>query len=370
MAPEAYPSTSSNRRLPPAVERKRLRGSDLVVRAATAELLRTEERGGMHESVANTVRRLYGDDPATTAYIQRTAVSPAHSATPTWAAELVGTAVADFVATDMAQSGFAQLAERALVVPFEQGVASVKVPGRASPVALMGAWIAEGSAKPVFAASLTTTTLTPYKLSAVSTFTEEMMAASAIEMLVRETLAHDLSALLDTAIFDAAAVSAVRPAGLFNGATVVTASATTPLNEAMMADLKALGAAVTGTGNPDATVAFVVNPAQAIRIGILAPNYGNLIVTGYMAAGSVGAIDTSAIAMLVSEPAFRISKDATMHMDNVPLPLATGVQGSAVVATPMSSLFQQDMVGLRCVLRAGWAKRRTTATALATAVTW
>jgi hypothetical protein len=367
MAHEAYSPTS--KRLPPAVERKRLRGSDVLVRAATAELMRTEERGGMHESVSSTVQRLYGDDPATIAYIQRAAVSPANSQTPTWAAELVGTAVADFVATDMAQSGFAQLAERALVVPFEQGAASVKVPGRASPVALMGAWIGEGNAKPVFAATLTTTTLTPYKLSAVSTFTEEMMMASSIEMLVRETLAHDLAALLDTAIFDATAASAVRPAGLFNGATVVTASATTPLNEAMFADLKALGAAVTGTGNPDATVAFVVNPAQAVRIGILAPNYANLIVTGYMPAGSVGAIDTSAIAMIVSEPAFRISKDATMHMDSVPLPL--GTPGSPnVVAAPMSSLFQQDLVGLRCVLRAGWAKRRTTATALATAVTW
>ena len=56
--------------------------------------------------------------------------------------------------------------------------------------------------------------------------------------MVRETLAHDLTALLDTALFDATAASAVRPAGLFNGATAVTAIGATPLNEAMMADLK------------------------------------------------------------------------------------------------------------------------------------
>ncbi len=107
------------------------------------------------------------------------------------------------------------------MVPFEQGVASVKVPGRASPVALMGAWIGEGSAKPVFAASLTTTTLTPGKLSAVSTFTEEMMAASSIEMLVRETLAHDLAAFcLIPQILRCD--GGKRGSSRFNGATVVT----------------------------------------------------------------------------------------------------------------------------------------------------
>ena len=370
MAHEAYSPTSSNRRLPPAVERKRLRGSDLVVRAATAELMRTETAPGMHEGVANAVRRLYGDDPATTAYIARAAVNPANSTVPQWAGDLVGTAVADFIASDMPQSGFAQLAERALVVPFEQGAASVKIPGRASPLTLMGAWVAEGGPKPVYQGVMNTTTLTPYKLSAVSTFTEEMLEFSAIEQIVREVLAHDLTALLDTAIFDATAVSAIRPAGLFNNATAVTPSALTPANEAMLADLKALAAAVTGTGNPDSAVTYVMNPAQAVRVGILAPGYTNMIVSGYMAAGSVGAIDTGGVAMMVGQPAFQISRNASLHMETSPLPLVTGAQGSGVVATPMRSMFQEDAVALRCVLHAGWVKRRTAATALATSVTW
>ena len=60
-------------------------------------------------------------------------------------------------------------------MPFEPGVASVKVPSRASPLSLMGAWIAEGGAKPVYAGVLGSTTLAPYKLAAVSAFTEEML---------------------------------------------------------------------------------------------------------------------------------------------------------------------------------------------------
>ena len=56
-----------------------------------------------------------------------------------------------------------------------------------------------------------------YKLAAVKGFTEEMMPAWAIEALVREALSHDLTALLDSALFDAAAATAVRPAGYLTG---------------------------------------------------------------------------------------------------------------------------------------------------------
>ena len=152
-----------------------------------------------------------------------------------------------------------------MVVPLPPGVGSVSVPSRASPLTLMGQWVGEGGAKPVFAGVLGATSLVPYKLSAISAFSEEMMASAAIEQILRETLAHDLSALLDTAIFDAtAAVSSVRPAGLFNGATAVTASASSAATEAMVADLRALSAAIAGTANPDAaaTTVFVMHPSR------------------------------------------------------------------------------------------------------------
>jgi HK97 family phage major capsid protein len=350
--------------------RQRLKPRDVLVRAATAELLRRDDRLGSLEPVEDVIQRHYANCTATQFYI-RAAVAPASTTTATWAAELVGTAVADFIASDMArQSGFAQLAQRALVVPLDPGVGSVKVPARASPLTLMGAWVAESGPKPVYAGVLSATTITPSKLSAVSAFSEEMMARSEIELIVRETLAHDLSVLLDTAIFDATAASAVRPAGLFNGATAVTASAATPPQEAMLTDLKALAAAVSGTGNPDAQVVFVCNPAQALRINLLAPQYSNLIVSGYVAAGSVGAIDAGSIAMIVGQPVFQLSRDATLHMESVPLALGTGTQGSGVLAVPMRSMFQEDLVALRSVLRTGWAKRRTGCTAIAGSVTW
>lgn len=366
--PALSPPTYSDR------SRQRLRPADVLVRAATAELLREPtSTPDVFGSVASVVARHYACCPATTAYIERAAVSPANSTTATWAAELVGSAVQDFIATDMASSGFAQLAARALTVPLPQGVASVKIPSRTSPVSLMGAWIGEFGAKPVHAGSFTSTTLQSYKLAAMSVFSEEMLETSAIEQIVREALAYDLTALLDTALFDITAASSARPAGLFNGATSVTASAAATPNEAMLADLRALRSAVAVTGTPDAnaSVLFIINPLQADRLSLFAVQpFTNIVVTGCMPAGSAGAIDVSAVAMIVGQPVFQITSNAALHMETSPLALATGAQGSGVLATPMRSLFQSDAVGLRCVLRAGWVKRRPTTAALATSVTW
>ena len=350
--------------------RRQLRPSDVMVRAAAVTLLRREVRPNQLETTQDAVERLYSGCAATAAYLQRAATNPANTGTPTWAQELVGVAVADFLASDMAASAFTQLAERALSVSLPPGTGILKIPGRASPPVLSGGWVAEGGAKPVYAGAGTSTSLTPYKLAALSAFTEEMLTTSEIELIVRDVLAHDLQALLDTALLDATAASAVRPAGLFNGATSVTASTATPLSEAMLADLRGLHAAV-ATNNANARTVFVANPAQAIRIGITAPEYANLIVSGYMPVNTVGAVDASAIAMLVSQPEFALSRNAALHMENAtPLALGTGTQGAGVLAVPLQSMFQQDAVALRSTLRASWAKRRTGATAIVSAVTW
>ena len=200
-----------------------------------------------------------------------------------------------------------------------------------------------------------------------------MLNSTQIEQILREVLAHDLTALLDTALLDSAAASATKPAGLWNGATAVTASAATPPSEAMIADLKGLAAAVS-SGNPDARVVYVANPQQALRISLTAPEYSNVIVSGYQTANSVGAIDTNAVALLVSQPEFALSRNASLHMeDTAPLALVSGTAQPptlAQIATPARSMFQEDAVALRCVLRTGWAKRRSGATALASSVVW
>ena len=171
-------------------------------------------------------------------------------------------------------------------------------------------------------------------------------------------------------MLDSTAASATRPAGLWSGAASVTPSALTPAAEAMVKDLQGLAAAVS-SGNADARVTYIANPLQSTRISVMAPGYTNVISSGYQAAGSVGAIDTNALAMLIGTPEFQLSRNASLHMENTtPLALGTGTQGAGVLAVPLQSMFQQDAVALRSTLRASWAKRRTGATAIVSAVTW
>lgn len=364
--PQAQPShTSDDRTL---YARRRLRGSDVLVRSAVAQLLRRQVAHNQYEAVEDVIRHRYGNCPAT-AFYTRAAVSPAATTTATWAAELVQTSLADFLSEPPGASAFAALAAKAMSVTLPPGVGVIKIPSRASPQVLSGSWVAENGPKPVTATPLTTVSLAPFKVACISVFSEELIeyGLASIESVVTEVLRHDLGALLDSSLLDSTAASAVRPAGLLNGVTPITASVMTPSGEAMAIDLKALASAVS-SGNPDARPVYLASVTQAPRMA--AAGY-EVIASNYLAANSVVCVDASAIAMMASPPEFKLSRDAVVHMeDTTPLALGTGAQGSGVLAVPMHSTFQSDTLAIRSAMRAGWVKRRSGAAAIVGSVTW
>ena len=107
---------------------------------------------------------------------------------------------------------------------------------------------------------------------------------------------------------------------------------------------------------------YVTNPAQAIRINITSPTkQDNVITSGYMAAGSVGAVDANAIAMLVSQPEFALSRNAALHMENAtPLPLRHAGLAGNVVAAPTAQHVSRRRRGaaLRVARQLGQAPHR------------
>jgi hypothetical protein len=88
--------------------------------------------------------------------------------------------------------------------------------------------------------------------------------------------------------------------------------------------------------------------------------------------GTVIAIDPSAfVSAFGAEPEISSSREAMVHMEaDAPLPIATGTQGSGVLATPSRSLFQTDCIGTRLILRAAWAWRAPGAVAWIQDTTW
>jgi HK97 family phage major capsid protein len=269
------------------------------------------------------------------------------------------------------------LANRGNRYTFGAGVSQLKIPVRTTTSLLSGAWVGEGSPKPVKKASFSSVPLIPYKLAVISTFTEEMALYSnpAIEAIIRQGLQDDTSVSLDTYLIDAVASSASRPAGLLNGVGALTATASGTSTEKMVADIKQLLAAIVAAGGGN-DVVMLINPAQAITLGFAQTTTGDFLfatvqeagqkfnvsflVSQTVAAGRIIAIDASEFATATGDsPRFAISNEATLHEEDT-TPLALGATGSPnVVAAPMRSLFQTDSVAIRLTLYVTWVMRRT-----------
>ena len=256
----------------------------------------------------------------------------------------------------------------------------LKIPVRANTPTLAGAWTGEGAAKPVKKMSFSTVTLSPTKLSVISTFSEEMATYGmpSIEGIIRQAMSDDTGIALDSYLIDNVAASAgIRPAGLLNGVTPITASAATPATAAMVADLKALVGAITAAGGGGrGPIAILINPAQALSLAFAQTTTGDFlfqdqtqagskfgvrfIVSATVPAGRVIAVDAADFATALGDaPRFAVSTEATLHEeDTTPLALGTGAQGSGVLAVPMRSLFQTDAVAIRMSLYVSWAMRR------------
>jgi len=373
----------------PAVPKKKLEPSDHQFRALAAW---AKSQAAHEPDIGQTLRNMYSgvhSQSEITSMVLRAAVNPANTTVATWAAELIQTDVMPFLDRLIADSIYLQLAGMGMRYTF--GNAGVlKIPVRANTPTLAGNWTAEGGAKPVKRASFTTVSLSPTKMSVISTFTEEMATYSpqSIEQIIRQAMSDDTQMALDGYLIDNVAASVgVRPAGLLNGVTPITASAATPATAAMVADLKALIAAIVAAGG-GRNIAIIMNPAQALALGFAQTTTGDFLFTDRTEAGSkfgvrfivsascpagrVIAVDAADFATANGDaPKFAVSTDATLHEeDTSPLALGTGAQGSGVLAVPMRSLFQTDAVAIRMSLYVTWAMRRTGMVQTIASVSW
>jgi HK97 family phage major capsid protein len=356
-------------------------------RAATLRLLAHVTRRPIDEIRTEH----YGDDETTRVVAEvltRGASAPALTTQSGWASQLVQTVYADFLQDLMPAAIYPGLAARGLRLNFGRaGV--VSIPSRSPTPTIAGSFVGEGAPIPVRQGAFTAQSLTPKKMAVISTFSREIAEHStpAIEALIRSAMQEDTAVAVDSVLLDAVAASAIRPAGLRNGVTVVTAT-TGGGFAALVADIKALvGALVTATnGNMRAPV-WLMNPVQAVSIGLTQNAGGDFPFQAGMNAGTLqgypyiqsptvpaGVLILLDAADFVSvtgdEPRFDVSDQATLHMEDT-TPLAIGVAGTPpVVAAPVRSLFQTDTLAVRMILPMNWALRRAGVVAWTESVTW
>jgi HK97 family phage major capsid protein/HK97 family phage prohead protease len=358
----------------PLPAKRKVEPGDYVYRALAA----WSSAQGSHDSLDNVLRERYGNDEQLS-IVLRAAVNPAMTTVAGWAAELVQTQNVGFLDRLLPSFIYPSLASAGTKYTFSNQAAQIKIPTRTTTSTLAGAWVGEGAPKPVKKLSLSSITLTPFKLAVISVFSEEMALYStpAIEGIIRDAMSNDTGVSLDTYLIDATAASSTRPAGLLNGVTPLTATATGTNTEKMIADLKQLIAALVASGSNGNNVHVLVNPAQALSLSFAMTTTGDFLFDGAagagqrfgvtfhssatVAAGRVIAVDANEFATMTGDtPRFSVSNEAALHMeDTSPLQIATGPQGTAVVATPTTSLFQTDCVAIRMHLYVTWAMRRT-----------
>ncbi len=340
---------------------------------------------------ADVREKIYGDDLVTQEacdLVLRAPSAPAMTTVTGWAAELVHQIYTDFMELLMPKSLLRPLAERGLTLNFGQA-GRIIIPTRQRTPTIAGSFVGEGMAIPVRQGAFTSQTLTPKKVAVITTWTREMNDHSipAIEGLLREAIMVDTSVAIDTVLIDANPATTIRPPGLLNGITPITATAGGGLN-ALTGDLKLLiQGLIAGTYGNVRDPVWLTNPGDILAAALTsAPNTGIFPFRDEIKQGTLGTIpfvesvtvaphnlslvDAADFVVVGGEaPRLEISDQATLHMeDTSPTDLVSGSPG--VVATPQRSLFQTDSLALRLVMPLNWVQRRAGTIVSMAGTTW
>jgi len=314
----------------------------------------------------------YPDDEQT-ALVTRAAIAGATTTTAGWALELVQVGQGEFVNSLMPTQVFPQLSAMGVALNFGPNAGAIKIPSRANTPSIGGSFVAEAAPIPVRRLGTTSITLYPHKVGGISVMSREIAAYSNpdIEALIRSSIIDDTAINIDALLLDNVAVSTTRPAGLTNGVSTLTATAGGGY-AAFLGDLQKLTAPFYAA-NAGRNLALLMNPAQRNQL-TFAPgpsgvpfgwseqftNMFRVITSTSVAAGAVYMIDAADFVSVSGAPEFDVSEMATVHMeDTTPLQIASGAQGSGVLATPTQSMFQTAQIAIRMLANVNWAMRRS-----------
>jgi HK97 family phage major capsid protein len=363
--------------------KKTVEPRECVIRGAICLAYAHRHRKSLQEARAI----IYPKDEATKAYmeyVEKTASAPAMTTVTGWATELAQTIYTDFMSLLMPNSVYPRLSNYGLGLSFGRA-GRIVIPTRNRTPTIAGSFVGEGQPIPVRQGQFLSQILTPKKMAVITVWTREIDEHSipAIEGLLRQAIQEDTAVSLDSVLLDTNPATVVRPAGLFNGITPITAATGGGFN-ALVADLKAITANIlTLTLGHIRTPVWLMNPQQINSIKLTVNALGAFVFreeitagmllgfpvidSGTVPVGTIGLVDAADFVSVGAEaPRFEISDQATLHMeDTTPLPIVDG----GVPAAPVRSLWQTDSLGLRLILPINWTMRRPI-TALISGVTW
>lgn len=337
-------------------------------------------------NVREIAKNLYGEDSEIYGFFAKAAVPAANTGNANWAGNLVGdetSLFADFVEWLRPQTILGRFGANGLPslrrVPF-------RVPLIGQTSGGSGYWVGEGKAKPLTKFDFSRTNLAPLKVANIAVVTMEVLRDSSpsAEAIVRDQLAAALRERLDIDFINPAkaAVADISPASILNGVAGIPSSGNTA--DAVRADLKKLFGAFIAANNAPTSGVFIMEATTALALSLMTNPLGQaefpgitmnggtlsglpVIVSEYVPDGIVALVNASDIYQADDgDVNVDMSMEASLEMDNAP----THDSDTPTPATGLVSLWQTNSVGFRAERTINWARRRASAVAYLTGVTW
>jgi hypothetical protein len=284
-------------------------------------------------------------------YFEKAAIDPGMTTAGNWASPLSAVrGIADAFVSLSRQASILGQIPQLRTVPFNVSIA-VQVSGAAY------AWVGQGLPKPASPISFSSVTIPPSKAIGLIAVSAELLklTSPASAATLRDELVAGLAAFLDVQFLDPAVapVADVSPGSITNGVTAI------PSTGDPVKDLRALASAMSGA----ASLALVLSPANALTMSASGAlrDVRTTILTTPAAADNIIAVDGSRI--LVADDGgitLDVSRHATVQMDTAP----------ANPPTPLTNLWQQNLVGLKVERFIGWKRAALTAVAYVSGATY
>ena len=248
-------------------------------------------------------------------------------------------------------------------VPFNVSVASQTGGGTYQ-------WVGQGAPKPVGKLAFVSVTLGITKCAGIIVITEELARTSTpdAEDVIRRDMIAGIAQFLDSEFIDPskAPVAGVSPGSVTNGVTPITTAGTSPANA--RTDVQAMANAMTALNISTSGAVLVLSETNALAFTNALNPLGQPLfpgmsqdggtIMGYKAITSQAAGTTVALIqpnqVLYADDGgvtIDVSREASLQMDTV-------LDNPPVATTLMTSLWQNNLVGLRAERFINWKKAR------------
>lgn len=315
-------------------------------------------------------------------WVQKAAVAAGTTTDPVWAAPLVNYQLmtSEFIELLRAASIFGRLSYQ--TIPF-----NVKIPRQTA--GATANWVGEGLSKPVSKLAFDSITAPWAKIAVICVITQELarFSSPSAEQLVRDDLIATIADFIDKQLIDptVTASAGLRPASITNGVTAIpstggTVSAIiTDLSAAMLAMSTALQTVANPVWIMSSTAAMYLAtvrtsqdifgfPGMAGAVGGNAQGAGGLNLLGIpvVVSNNVTVTAGKSSIILVDQSQLMVADDGQVTVDTSTEASLQLDSAPATPPTPLVSLWQQNMLGIKAERYIYWVMRRAGAVQIIT----